>query len=319
MRIIENPKVRFIIYPLLLLWAFTHIEGVVSARSVLNGFTVKDPLIPIEAIYHGGPPRDGIPALNKPKFVDAKRSKRLNPEDRVLGLYYQGEAKAYPISILDYHEVVNDRYGHDRVVISFCPLCGTGMAFNARVDGRNLTFGVSGLLYNSDVLMYDKQTESLWSQIDQQAVSGPMKGASLSMLPIEHTTWNDWKSRYPHTKVLSFDTGHSLDYKKTPYTGYNDSQLIYFPVTHEDKRYHPKEVVLGVEVDGVYKAYPFSALTKTDSPLEDRVNGKKISITFDAKSRTGRIHDENGKPYPVLSAFWFAWIAFHPETAVYQK
>jgi hypothetical protein len=288
-----------------------------SAQQTLNGFTIENPLVAVDQIKHGGPPKDGIPALDNPVFIDAVDAKQLEPLDRVLGLNYQGEIKAYPIRILDYHEVVNDQFGEHEVVISFCPLCGTGMGFNANINGMALKFGVSGLLYNSDVLMYDRQTQSLWSQIDQHAINGPLKGHILKPLPLENTTWKDWKARYPKTKVLSFDTGHTRNYSQAPYAGYETSESLYFTVSHQDKRFHPKEITLGLQVNGHFKAYPFSELSKIESPLSDIIDGKKFIIYFDIESLSGRIENEQGEPYPVLSAYWFAWFAFHPETDVY--
>ena len=320
------PLIKNIQHSLNFLWLFLvtllFIANMSYAQPNLNGFVIKNPLVAIEQIRHGGPPKDGIPALDKPIFINGEDVTQLKPSDRVLGLVYNGEVKAYPIGILDHHEIVNDLFDNRHVVISFCPLCGTGMGFDARVKGAGfsekvLDFGVSGLLYNSDVLMYDRQTESLWSQIDHQAISGPMKGAVLNTLPIEHTTWGDWYKRYPDSKVLSFDTGHGRNYRHSPYAGYENSQSLYFPVSHQDKRYHPKEITLGIEVNGVFKAYPFSELSKASSPLKDVVNGMPLLIHFDMETLSGRVENMNGKPYPVLSAYWFAWFAFHPETEVY--
>ncbi len=309
------------------LWVFLVILLLISntsnAQPNLNGFVIKNPLVAIEQIRHGGPPKDGIPALDKPIFINGADFTQLKLSDRVLGLVYNGEVKAYPIRILDYHEIVNDLFGNRPVVISFCPLCGTGMGFDSRVKDADfsekvLDFGVSGLLYNSDVLMYDRQTESLWSQINRQAISGPMKGTLLNTLPIEHTTWGDWYKRHPDSKVLSFDTGYARNYRNSPYAGYENSEALYFPVSHQDKRYHPKEITLGIAVNGVFKAYPFSELSKASSPLRDTVNGIPMVIHFDMETLSGRVEDMNGKPYPVLSAYWFAWFAFHPETEVFE-
>jgi len=142
----------------------------------MNGFKISDPLVPARLIQGGGPPRDGIPSIDAPRFVAADVAKNISATDRVLGLHVNNIAKAYPIRILNHHEIVNDRFATMPVAITFCPLCGTGIAFDAVVDGKARKFGVSGLLYNSDVLMYDRETESLWSQILGKAVNGPSKG-----------------------------------------------------------------------------------------------------------------------------------------------
>lgn len=288
-----------------------------SADSV-NGFDLGNTSIPRDEIHHGGPPRDGIPAIDEPRFLEADSAGFLAPDDRIMGMDHNGVAKAYPIKILNYHEVVNDDFNGEGVVISFCPLCGTGMAFSAGIDGRKTDFGVSGLLYNSDVLLYDRRTESLWSQIMAEAVSGPMVGAKLEHLPASHTTWRDWRKRHPDTVVLSTDTGYNRDYNRTPYAGYEDSDRVWFPVANRDARYHSKELVIGLELDGGVKAYPFAELSQHDTPFQDEVAGRRISVHFDALNRTGRVLDESGNEIPTVIAFWFAWAAFHPDTEVFE-
>ena len=165
-----NKHTRWIIYPLLLtiLWLWQGPQLLQAEPN--NGFDLSNALIPVEQIKHGGPARDGIPAISQPDFISEKQARFLEDADRVLGINMQGEQKAYPVRILNYHEIVNDHFG-DVVLVSYCPLCGTGMAFLANRDGKDFDFGVSGLLYNSDVLLYDRQTESLWSQIRKQAIS----------------------------------------------------------------------------------------------------------------------------------------------------
>lgn len=151
-------------------------------------------------------------------------------------------------------------FGDQPVVITYCPLCGSGIAFDAAVKGKVKTFGVSGLLYNSDILLYDRETESLWSQLRYKAVSGPMEGEQLEVLNTTNTTWKAWKSKHPKTLVLSEDTGFNRNYESDPYPGYESSSDIYFAVSEKDDRFHPKETVIGLEVNGKFKAYPFSEL-----------------------------------------------------------
>ena len=159
------------------------IGGTNATAASMNGFVLDDALIPEDEIFFGGPPKDGIPSLDNPKFVNAAQT-RLHDEDRVLALKRNGIAKAYPLRILNWHEIVNDRFGDEGIIIIYCPLCGSGTASKAKVVGNSLQFGVSGLLYNSDVLMYDRQTQSLWSQILSQAVTGPMKGTILPAVAV---------------------------------------------------------------------------------------------------------------------------------------
>lgn len=273
--------------------------------------------VPLDQILSGGPPKDGIPAIIKPDFVPAPEAVFLDEQDRVLGLVDDGEAKAYPIKILNWHEIVNDTLAGKPVVVTYCPLCGTGIGFHPVVNGRSLTFGVSGLLYQSDMVMYDHQTESLWSQISMDAIAGPMTGAKLTQIFLEHTTWGEWRKAHSTTLVLSTKTGYSRDYLRDPYLGYAQRAELMFPVQWKDSRFHPKEWILGVTVGGIAKAYPFSELKKAKSPLHDEVSGQRITIQFQADAQSASAVDASGKPLPTVMAFWFAWYAFHPETEVF--
>ena len=288
----------------------------------LNGFDLRGASIPIKAIERGGPPKDGIPAIDEPKFVAATQA-GLADADRVLGLVLGGVARAYPMRILNWHEVVNDRFGQRAVTVTFCPLCGTGMAFDGDVAGhtgsRALNFGVSGLLYNSDVLLYDRATQSLWSQILQTAVTGPLKGTRLQALPLTHTSWADWRQRHPATQVLSTQTGFDRNYSHDPYAGYDKVPRLMFDVAHRDDRYPLKEWVLGIELNGTTKAYPFSTLARAvdaRGELSDTVAGQVLRIRFDRAHQTAEAFDAQGQALPATMAFWFAWVAFHPKTEV---
>lgn len=292
--------------------------GLTAATLVKNDFDLTGSLVPFDEILSGGPPRDGIPAIDRPKFVKAGESHNLMPQDRVLGIVRSGVAKAYPIRILDWHEIVNDRFGNEAIAVTYCPLCGTGMAFEATRGNKTLSFGVSGLLYNSDVLLYDRQTESLWSQIMRTAISGPFKGEKLKSVPISHTSWADWKKRHPGTLVLSTDTGFRRDYDRSPYSGYDKSEMVIFPIKFRSQGYHPKEQVIGLEIDGKFKAYPFAELAKTRGEIADTINGKPVTVRFDAEHRTGAVFDEKGSELPTVIAFWFAWFGFHPETEIFH-
>jgi len=287
-----------------------------ARAQTLNGFELQGALVPASAIVQGGPPRDGIPAIDRPRFVDAARS-GLEAKDRVLGLRLGGEARAYPVRILNWHEIVNDRVDGRPVAVTYCPLCGSGIAFDARVAGREASFGVSGLLYNSDVLLYDRGTQSLWSQIMGRAISGPLKGTPLASLPLTHTSWADWRAREPATRVLSADTGNPRDYSRDPYEGYEAVPRLMFEVQHRDDRVYIKEWVLGVVVDGQAKAYPFERLARrlgNEGTLQDRIAGRPVRIRYHAGHRTAEAFDAEGRPLPSVMAYWFAWVAFHPQT-----
>lgn len=301
------------------LWVMALLAGYVNASADMkNGFDLSGALVPVDEIFHGGPPKDGIPAIDHPKFTKAKEARFLRNGDRVLGVQRNGVAKAYPVAILNWHEIVNDELAGDPVTVTYCPLCGSGVAYRAEVDGKRLSFGVSGLLYNSDLLLYDRQSSSLWPQILAKAISGPLKGQRLEIIPLADTTWGDWRIRYPHTLLLSTDTGYRRDYARNPYAGYEERRELMFPMRFRTIGYHPKERVIGVELDGHFKAYPFVELAKTSGEVADTLAGHRLVIRFDEVHQSGAVFDKNGGELPSITAFWFAWYAFHPDTEVFR-
>ncbi|WP_148861133.1 DUF3179 domain-containing protein [Marinobacter fonticola] len=308
-----RPARRFIAF--LLTWPI--VTGLIAAP-FKNGFDLRGALVPPEAIISGGPPRDGIPALTNPSFVEHEVASLWQPDDIVLSVETESGSRAYPVGVLNWHELANDTIDGQPVLISFCPLCGTGMIFERRVANRTLTFGVSGLLYNSDLLMYDHQTESLWSQIGARAIAGPLAGTRLEQRPVRHERWQAWKARVGNAgKVLSTDTGYSRDYRRSPYGEYDHSERLYFPVSHQSRLYHPKTLVLGGSFKGEHKAWPFPELAKTDGTVNDRIGGEAVVIHYDATVPTARLYRASGELLPAVQAFWFAWFTFHPETDVY--
>lgn len=292
--------------------------GAAIAEPMRNGFDLAGALVPVEGILQGGPPKDGIPAIDRPAFVGARDATDLRPGDMVLGISRDGLAKAYPIRILNWHEVVNDRFGADNIVVTFCPLCGSGVAFESKAGSRALRFGVSGLLYNSDVLLYDRETQSLWSQIRAQAVTGPLKGGHLEAVPVLHTTWADWRARHPNSLVLGQKTGYSRDYDGDPYAGYEKSADLMFPVRFRAEGYHPKERVLGIVLGGKAKAYPFVELAKGAGEVADTVGGRVIRVRYSREHQSAEAFDAKGQPMVATTLFWFAWAAFHPGTEIYR-
>lgn len=302
-------------------WAVAAIlfaHGAAFAEPVRNGFDLAGALVPVEEILQGGPPKDGIPAIDRPTFVGARDATDLRPDDMVLAIFRNGIAKAYPIRILNWHEVVNDRFDADNIVITFCPLCGSGAAFEAKAGGRALRFGVSGLLYKSNVLLYDRETQSLWSQIRAQAVTGKLKGAQLTAVPVLHTTWADWRARHRESLVLSQKTGFSRDYDGDPYAGYEKSADLMLPVRFRAEGFHPKERVLGIVLDGKAKAYPFVELAKGAGEIADTVAGRAVRIRYSREHQSAEAFDAKGQPLVATTLFWFAWAAFHPGTEIYR-
>lgn len=190
------------------------------------------------------------------------------------------------------------------------------MAFERTIENETLTFGVSGLLYQSDVLMYDHQTESLWSQLEMKAISGPMVGTPLLWMQSDQMTWSKWRERNPQTLVLSSDTGVPRDYSSTPYGNYFESQKVMFPVPEHRSELPRKEWVLGIVVDGTAKAYPLHQL-RVDEVVTDEINDKNIRIEWDQSADHASAYSD-GELLPSVRVFWFAWQAFYPDTLLYS-
>lgn len=287
-----------------------------AAAQQINGFDLSRASIPLSEIFSGGPPRDGIPAIDAPRFVPQGEARFLRDDDIVLSLTRDRITRAYPLRILVWHEIVNDVIAGEAVAVTYCPLCGTAMVFDRRIGGKVRRLGVSGLLYQSDVLMYDRESESLWSQLKMEAVSGPAAGSRLTLLPSEHLTWRSWRAKYPSGEVLSTDTGHRRDYGGRAYAAYFASDETMFPVSHRRAELRNKEWVVGVIVDGRAKAYPASSLPA--KPFADRIGDRTLTVSFDPTARRPEVKDERGGDYPYVVAFWFAWQAFYPETELWN-
>ncbi|MCD6596051.1 MAG: DUF3179 domain-containing protein [Bacteroidales bacterium] len=222
-------------------------------RLYLNG----DWLIPSAQVLSGGPGKDGIPALKNPDFVVKSEALFMNNEDLILGLVVGTEARAYPHKILDWHEIINDEVQGEKFVISYCPLTGTGIGWAQRQHGVSSTFGVSGLLYNSNLIPYDRESDSYWSQMRLDCIKGSRKGEKIETIQLIETNWGTWKNIYPNTQVVSTNTGYSRNYNRYPYGNYKTDETVYFPVSVKDSRLHAKEVVHGIIINDIAKIYRF--------------------------------------------------------------
>jgi len=279
-----------------------------------NGFDLTNSLVPTDEILRGGPPRDGIPALDFPPFVAAEAGP-WRDDDWVVGVAAGSVARAYPLAILVWHELVNDRLGGRPLLVSYCPLCGTALVFDRRVDGAERRFGVSGLLYRSDLLMFDRESESLWSQISAHALTGPARSRRLTLVRSRLAHWGDWRRTHPETTVLSRETGHARRYGRTPYAGYATSEQLMFPAPH-DRRYHPKMRTLGLRLpDGRARGYPLVELERAGGRVAESPFGKPVVVRLDSESQAFEV--DAPEPIEVIEGFWFAWVAFHPEATVF--
>ena len=199
-----------------------------QSNQPVDRFDLSNAVVPVEQIRSGGPGVDGIPAITDPKLLAAGEATFLRPTDQVIGVVFNDEARAYPVRALDYHEVVNDRIGDVPFAVTYCPLCDSSAVFDRRHKEGVFEFGVSGRLYNSNVLMYDRPSSpnsTLWSQVRSGGISGPRVSESLRALPVEVVAWEDWKTRHPDTKVLALDQLRTQSLNVSPYAIYFRSRL----------------------------------------------------------------------------------------------
>lgn len=265
-----------------------------------------------------GPPVDGIPSIDQPAFTSIEAADAwIQDDELVLAVSHKGESRAYPLQVLVWHEIVNDLVAGDPILISYCPLAGSGMAYLRTLDGMPVEFGTSGKLYNSNLVMYDRNTDSYWTQIDGLAIVGERSGEQLERLPVSTVSWGTWKAEHPDALVLDRETGFDRPYGHEPYGGYNDDSYVWFPVDHRDDRLHPKTAVIGIEVNGVSGAYLESTLDELGT-IEDRVGGLRIRIERDSDGCVRVVCPTTGERLSSQQSFWFAWIAFHPDTKLYQ-
>ena len=237
-----------------------------------------------------GAPKDAIPAITDPAFGEdwGTTDFSLDDDADVIGVARNGEARAYPLAVLNWHEIVNDEFGGP-LLVTYCPLCGSGVVAERFVDDRPTDFGVSGYLWRSDLVMYDTVTESLWSQIAATAINGPQTGANLTLVPSSLTTWGAWRADYPETRVLrpppesgTITDARARDYARDPYENYDEIRRVGITGSDNaaDDRLHPKTVVIGVSTGDVARAYPLDRV-ESAGVVTDSVGDLPVVVTTD--------------------------------------
>lgn len=272
-------------------------------------------LVDLGHLQQGCPSVDCIPAIDDPVFVPASEADFLKTDDLVLALEINGDARAYPANILNAHEIVNDTIGGEPVVVTYCPLCGSGLAFRRVLDGEPVEFGVSGLLHENDLVMYDRRTESLWQQITGEAIVGPKTGDELEQVPITMTEWARWRTSHPETRVLTGPRGSDADYAGDHYAEYARSDRLLYPVQHESGRLHRKDVVFGFELDGQPFAVP-AKLLDDHGVIEVDHQGRALEVRRAEDGSVSARDPEAGETFQATRLYWFAWYTFHPNTEV---
>jgi hypothetical protein len=277
--------------------------------------------VPLDEIIGGGPQKDGIPSIDSPKFVTIEEANEfLDDSEPGLAVSFKGIDRFYPFKILVWHEIVNDIYDGQRVLITYCPLCLSGIVFDPVIDadqGNRSEFGTSGKLWQSNLVMYDRETDSLWSQILGEAIAGEMTGTKLKTISSDQMKYGVWKSNVSGGQVLSKDTGADRFYGHDPYGDYYSSPGTYFSVRAKDERLSEKDFVLGIVINGEAKAY-YPLTIKKEGRIEDKVGGVNIVVQYEEDVDVVRLFKEGSdgvleRINPVPN-FWFSWVAAHPDT-----
>jgi len=282
----------------------------------LPDFKTNTSIISIDSdeILSGGPGKDGIPSIDNPSFISVTEAAQIEPlEAEGLSVVIDDVARFYPYTILVWHEIVNDVFGKKPVAITFCPLCGSGIVFDRILDGEILTFGVSGYLWESNLLMFDRENESLWSQAKGEAVAGDATGTKLEVIHSDLISFEEFKSTYPDGQVLSRDTGHIRAYGFYPYGDYEENDDYIFPVSNTDTRFDGKELMYVVVSGDESIAFPRAALLEAGSAevisesgiVKAEVDGSKITVT-----------DSSGNALPGYHEMWFSWATHNGENGL---
>jgi hypothetical protein len=299
--------------------------------------------VSLDEILSGGPPKDGIPAIDDPKFVTVGEADDwLGDREPIVVFEHGGVVRGYPWQILIWHEIVNDEVGGSPVSVTYCPLCNTAIAFDRRVGDRVLDFGTTGKLRHSDLVMYDRQTETWWQQATGEGIVGELTGTTLTFLSAPTVSWKDFKKEYPEAEVLSRSTGYTRPYGDSPYDGYDTGRPWLFRGATDDRLPAMERVVI-VKEGGAAAAFPISAL-KSEAEGRDvgsaaaykrTVDGRTLTFgrdgdgfrdeetgthwTFFGEATAGPLAGRQLEAVVYYVPFWFAWAAFAPDTPVYGR
>ena len=257
----------------------------ISGLAIYRGEEIEgapEPLVDLDEIRSGGPPPDGIPSIDDPSFLSVGEVDFLEENEPVLALTVNGERGAYPVQIMTWHEIVNDTVGGVPVAVTYCPLCNSALVYDRRLDDRVLEFGTSGLLCNSSLVMYDRQTETLWSHFTGAGIVGELTGEELETYAVATVAWRTWRDANSDGLVLSRDTGFDRSYGQNPYPGYDDVNNRPFLFEGEvDGRYTAMTRVVGVERGGEALAVPLASLQET-GVIESGLAGDDLVVLWTA-------------------------------------
>jgi len=279
---------------------------------LLGEFDTSSAQIDLDKMFSPGVPKDGIEAISDPKMIPVGSAEFPPDDGRVIATTINGRAIAYPLAILSVHEMVNDTAAGRRIAVSYCPLCDSAAVYDRRLpNGRTAEFGISGMLYKSNLTYYDRASHSLWSQVDMRALTGPFAGQSLDHLPFEVMTFQRFKHEYPSGMVMSTDTGHDVEqYKSSHYESYFASDRLYMPVEY-DQSLPAKLLGMGVNVGGQKYFVTQRRAQQSDVRIQTARGAVVVSATADGMQLKNAPDDVDA-----MQTFWFAWSSVNPDTNV---
>jgi len=279
--------------------------------------------IPLEELLSGGPSKDGIPSIDNPKFISTKEAGQWLDDGEPGIAFSRGNThRFYPYQIMVWHEIVNDIIEGERVLVTYCPLCLTGFVLDPLVKGERVEFGTSGKLWKSNLVMYDRKTDSLWPQVLAEAVIGEMTGTKLKVLPSDQALYGNWKQLHPDGQVLSRDTGTNRFYGSNPYGDYfSVTNLSLSLVNPTDTRLPNDAFVFGIVIDSKAKAYATESV-KAKGVVEDTFENTDIVLRYDKDLEVVRmfkkLSDGQEERINPISSFWFSWAVAYPQTDLYK-
>ncbi len=279
----------------------------------INGFDLSSELMDANTVIRLGSVDFPKQALDEVK-TETISNTEWEESNLIMGVAINGEARAYPLAIMMWHQIVNDELGGVPVLVTFCRLCGTGLVYDRVVDNKQLTFGMSGLIYRADILLYDKETNSLWSRFLDESVAGPSQGQPIFDLPYRITSLAEWKQLYPESTVISRNTGFDIDYSKTP-SGTSSLGESVFAAMPTELRYHPDMPVIGVSRNGKAKAYPAGEVLISAGKVTDQFGGANLTIEYTVTQQL--FSHQIGNQLTVEQTTWGTWTDAHPDTAVF--
>lgn len=277
-----------------------------------NYFDMSNLEIAFSEIYPGGDIRMGIEVVDEALFASIDEAHSfMQPDDRLVVATYNGVSKAYPIRLLSHHEVINDDFGGEKVAVTYNALTNSANVFKSE------KLGMSAMVFSNNPMVYDAETRSLYTQLDGKSIAGEKSGQRLEMIPSEIVAWQDWSQTATDVAVFSTDNSKEIDYTTPAFDTYASTDELPFPVSYSRKTLAEKEMVVGIEVDGKTKAYPFSIMHYDNGMTEDYFNGMQLKIHYNEATGAVKVTDEEGTMINSTTCYWYAWYSFNTSTSIY--